>query len=105
MRLFLAFLAAMIAAPSMGQDTCDGFISASCCCTSGSCRVISRSEIIRLDDKHYKIIRTGEIVEAKGFSPDGQVRRCSYDWENGQAVRIGHPDAKTSCLYVTETGS
>jgi hypothetical protein len=105
MRLILAVLAAIIAGPSMGQDTCEGFISAQCCCTSGACFVIPRSAIIRLDEKRYRIIRTGEIVEAKGSSPDGLVRRCTFDNHDGQFVRIGHPDARTSCLYVTETGS
>lgn len=107
LRLLLAGLLVLAAGHSISRDTCDGFISASCCCTTGACRVIPRSEIIRIDETHYRIIRTGEVVEAKGRSPDGQVRRCSYDWdsETGQAVRIGHPDARTSCLYVTETGS
>jgi hypothetical protein len=85
-------------------DTCDGFISASCCCTSGACFVIPRSEIIRLDETRYRITRTGEVIEAKGSSPDGQVRRCTHGMV-GNEYRIGHPDAKTSCLYVTETGS
>lgn len=86
---------------------CEGFISPSCCCTNGGCFFISRSDIVRIDETHYRIIRTGEIVEAKGRSPDGRVRRCTYDFDpqQGGFIRIGHPDAKTSCLYVTEPGS
>lgn len=101
----IGILVAAFFAAARAANTCDGFISASCCCTTGACFVIPRSEIIRLDETRYRIVRTGEIVEAKGASPDGQVRRCTYDHDHTGFVRIGHPDAKTSCLYVTETGS
>lgn len=94
-------------APDPSQfPNCEGFIASHCCCTNGACFVISRADIVRIDETHYRILRTGEIVEAKGKSPDGRVRRCTYDYDPQRGfVRIGHPDAKTSCLYVTETGS
>lgn len=111
----LAFAAVLMleTATARGQNAlvqtqhpnCEGFISPSCCCTNGGCFFISRSDIVRIDETRYRIIRTGEIVEAKGRSPDGRVRRCTYDLKDGHFVRIGHPDAKTSCLYVTEPGS
>lgn len=84
---------------------CEGFIDASCCCTANACFDVPRNEIERLTEDTYRIIRTGEVVKAKGRSPHGRVRRCTGNRDETGWHMIGHPDARTTCLYVTDTGS
>jgi hypothetical protein len=84
---------------------CQGFIAAQCCCTNFACFEIPRSEIEHLGNNRWRILRTGEIVEAKGRSPDGRVWRCTGNSDGAYWSKLGEPDARTNCLYVTETGS
>jgi len=85
---------------------CEGFIDHKCCCTAGACFDVARSEIERLTEDTYRSIATGEVVKAKGRSPHGRVRRCTGNQDdNGAWYAIGHPRARTNCLYVTDTGS
>lgn len=108
-----ALLVSALALPARGQDVppiesypnCEGFIARECCCTANACFDIPRSAIERLTEDTYRIIRTGEVVKAKGRSPDGRVRRCTGNRTETGWHFIGHPDAKTNCLYVTDTGS
>ena len=61
------------------------------CCSDRDCYPISSNEVQLQPDGKWLILRTKQIIERKGYSPDGQLHLCSVN---------GDRDLYALCLFI-----
>jgi hypothetical protein len=84
------------------------FVDPSCCRTSQCCWEISDDEVVDLGDNKFRIVASGQVVERKGYSPDGKYHRCACDYVAGAPGYANWkiwPGAHTRCLFTPSFGS
>lgn len=83
--------------PSDQFPNCRGWISHSCCCTSGGCWDVQRGELEQIDDDTWLVVATGEKAKRTGWSKDGSFIRCASQPDATGQWLIG-PQYRTRCL-------
>ncbi len=80
------------------------FIDPICCFTQNCCFMVSPPEVVDLGDNKFYIEATGETVEAKEYSKDGQYWRCACNEIGPLKWEPANMYATTRCLYVPQKG-
>jgi hypothetical protein len=80
------------------------FVPTACCFTSQCCYEIDDDDVEDLGSNSFRIKASGQIVERKGYSPDGKYHRCSCDYHDTGWWKIW-PGANTRCLFTPSFGS
>ena len=78
---FVGLLTAISTALAQSRrDNCLEFgvtIPGSCCCTNDCCREAEPKEFTHLGGATYRSNVTGQIIDRKGYSPDGRFIKCA----------------------------
>jgi len=101
--LFLAMTFMARAHHSEHHNWLLSWIASSCCVTNDCCFEIAERDVVDLGNNKLRIVASGQVVERKGFSPDGKYYRCACDLNDGKWVV--HPTAHTRCLFTPMQGS
>lgn len=101
--LALTFMAPARAHHSEQHNWLLTWIASSCCVTNDCCFEIAERDVVDLGNNKLRIVASGQVVERKGFSPDGKFYRCACDQIDGKWVV--HPTANTRCLFTPLQGS
>jgi len=97
----LLFLLATTAAQA--QEQYSFWAPIECCWTNRCCWKIQPHEVVSLGNDLWRIKATGQVVNRRGFSPDGEFHRCACDLIAGQWTV--HDKAHTRCLFVPHEGT
>jgi hypothetical protein len=81
------------------------FVDPSCCRTSSCCWEISEDDVVDLGYNKFRIKASGQVVERKGYSPDGKYHRCACDYSADTGQWHIWPGANTRCLFTPSFGS
>jgi len=82
------------------QDThpnCAGWIDFSCCCTNNCCFEVQPGTVEQIDEDHWRIVASGQVLKRTGWSKDGRFMRCACDSIDGKWTV--HPAAFTRCIF------
>lgn len=82
---------------SQEYPNCEGWISSSCCCTNDCCFVVEPGTVEAVDQDHYRIVASGQVIKRTGWSQNGRFMRCACDHIDGKWTI--HPTAETRCIY------
>jgi hypothetical protein len=85
-----------VALPQQNPN-CEGWISHSCCCTNDCCFVVEPGTVEAVDQDHYRILATGQILKRTGWSKNGMFMRCACDQIEGKWTV--HSGAMTRCIF------
>lgn len=105
--VFLTTVFLILGSVVLGDDLKDylsTFMSKNCCFTNNCCFPISHSDVVDLGNNRFKIVASGQEVNATGFSPDGKYWRCACDLDMNGGWKV-HLKANTRCLYIPFQGS
>jgi len=75
-----------------------------CCVTNDCSREVTRHDVTSLQDDHWQINASGQILKRTAHSPDGKYYRCACDYDSSAGKWIVHPMALTRCIFTPLLG-
>jgi hypothetical protein len=79
------------------------FVDRDCCWTNRCCFRIEPTDVVDLGNDKWLIRASGQVVQRKAFSIDGEFHRCACD--NVRGKWVVHDKANTRCLLVPFQGN